>query len=285
MNTRGQRSALPGTDEARSLLDQLFSDSRLYASSEDYKKLLDFVVRLRDFAPFNAMLLQVQKPGLRFAASAHDWAARFGRKPKKDARPLLILWPFGPVALVYDEMDTEGDDLPEDVSSFPAFGDMDQERIAKFTKLIDRKEIHVQLIDAGNRRAGSIEIETFANESKKPHTYRLRMNRNHAPPTQFATLAHELGHLFLGHLGTDKGRNVPRRPRLEQTQEELEAESVAYLVCARNGIRTKSETYLSDFVREHKTIDSLDVYQVMRAAGQIEQLLGLSGHTTFRTPK
>jgi hypothetical protein len=27
------------------------------------------------------------------------------------ARPLLILWPFGPVALVYDVMDTAGKDL------------------------------------------------------------------------------------------------------------------------------------------------------------------------------
>src|SRR6266568_6127195 len=99
------------TQAARSLLDQLLIDSKLYSQSKDYKDLLDFVVRLRNFAPFNAMLLQVQKPGLRYAASAHDWRERFGRKPKEGARPLLILWPFAPVALVYDVMDTEGKDL------------------------------------------------------------------------------------------------------------------------------------------------------------------------------
>src|SRR2546425_3442962 len=96
------------TEVARSLLDQLLTDSRLYTQSKDYKELLDFVVRLRNFAPFNAMLLQVQKPGLTYAASAADWRTRFGRKPKEGARPLLILWPFAPVALVYDVMDTEG---------------------------------------------------------------------------------------------------------------------------------------------------------------------------------
>jgi hypothetical protein len=39
----------------RSLLDQLLIDSRLYTQSKDYKDLLDFVVRLRNFAPFNAI--------------------------------------------------------------------------------------------------------------------------------------------------------------------------------------------------------------------------------------
>ena len=90
------------TDAARSMLDQLLDDSRLYRKGADYQNLLDFVVRLRNFAPFNALLLQIQKPGLNHAASARDWRENFGRTIKEDARPLLILWPFGPVALVYD---------------------------------------------------------------------------------------------------------------------------------------------------------------------------------------
>ena len=98
--------------QERLLLDQLIQDSRLYTRSKDYRELLDFVVRLRGFAPFNAMLLQVQRPGLSYAASRRDWWERFRREPTEGARPLLILWPFGPVALVYDVMDTEGEHLP-----------------------------------------------------------------------------------------------------------------------------------------------------------------------------
>ena len=70
MPTQKPQEDLLEADAARSLLDQLLSDSRLYTQSKDYKALLDFVVRLRNFAPFNAMLLQVQKPGLSYAASA-----------------------------------------------------------------------------------------------------------------------------------------------------------------------------------------------------------------------
>jgi hypothetical protein len=54
--------------EARSLLDKLLTDSRLYTQTKDYKDLLAFVVRLRNFAPFNAMLLHIQKPGIMYAA-------------------------------------------------------------------------------------------------------------------------------------------------------------------------------------------------------------------------
>jgi len=128
MGNYPEQQNLFNAEAARSLLDQLLTDSRLYTQSKDYKDLLDFVVRLRNFAPFNAMLLQVQKPGLSYAASARDWRERFGRMPKPGVRLLLILWPFGPVALVYDVLDTEGDLLPKDVASFFAHGPIDEQK-------------------------------------------------------------------------------------------------------------------------------------------------------------
>ena len=271
--------------ETRSLLDRLFSDSRLYTSRSDYKKLLDFVVRLRNFAPFNAMLLQVQKPGLSYAASAHDWETRFGRRPKEGARPLIILWPFGPVALVYDVLDTEGEELPTRVLMFPAHGAIREGDIYRFGELVEKKRINVDPIDVGDRKAGSIRLRRPPSEPDEPRSYLLKINRNHEPPTQFATLTHELGHLFLGHLGKDTALKIPKRAALNDRQKELEAESVSYLVCARNGVLSESEAYLSKFVTEHKTIDSIDIYQVMRAAGQVEQVLGLSGQARVEMPR
>jgi hypothetical protein len=97
-----QQPELFDPEAARPLLDQLLADSRLYTQRKDSRDLLDFVVRLRNFAPFNAMLLQVQKPGLSYAASDRDWRERFGRRPRAGSRPLLILWSFGPIALAYD---------------------------------------------------------------------------------------------------------------------------------------------------------------------------------------
>ena len=56
---------IPHEDATKSLLLTLLNESRIYHLSKDYKDLLDFMTRLRNFAPFNAFLLNVQKPGLR----------------------------------------------------------------------------------------------------------------------------------------------------------------------------------------------------------------------------
>jgi len=267
--------------ESRTLLDQLITDSNLYTNSKDYKDLLEFTIRLRNFAPFNAMLLQVQKPGLTYAASAYDWRLRFGRYPKKNARPLIILWPFGPVVLVYDVQDTEGKDLPEDVSAFLSVGEIDELRFVTFPSLLEKKNIMWEWFDGGDGKAGSISLINRAKSQNETSLYRMNINRNHDKPVQFTTLTHELGHLFLGHLGPDKKLRIPKRPKLNIKQVELEAESVAYLVCKRNGISPKSETYLSGYVDNNDNIEQFDLYQIMRAAGQIETILGLTYHTKY----
>jgi hypothetical protein len=285
MTRDGSANQLDEVESTRALLDQLFNDSRLYTQSKDYKELLDFVVRLPNFAPFNAMLLQVQKPGMHFAASAHDWETLFERNPKADARPLLILWPFGPVALVYDELDTIGKDLPRDVRSFYAQGPIDQKRIETFRSLMEGQRIHSRMVDAGDLRAGSIRL-LGRNENPKDYSpYEMSINSNHSAAVQFVTIAHELAHLFLGHLGQDSKLRIPDRSGFTHQQDELEAESVAYVVSERNGVKSASETYLANFVKESATVPNLDPYQVMRAAGQVETTLNLGHKSKFQKSK
>lgn len=262
----------------RALLDELLQEARLYKSSGDYKELLDFVVRLRNFAPFNAMLLQIQKPGLSHALLTKEWLA-FGRRPKEGARPLLIQWPFGPVALVYDILDTEGDPLPEDARTFIAKGEISEPRVHEFEAILARKNIDCLWVDAGDRNAGLIRVVRRAASDKESNQYRIHVNRNHDPAVKFNTLAHELAHLFLGHLGADKKLGISARLISSHDQRELEAESAAYIVCHRHGVAPKSQTYLSAFVEANTTTEMLDVYRTLRAAGQVEALLGLSPRT------
>lgn len=187
------------------------------------------------------------------------------------------------MALVYDVQDTEGKDLPQDVDAFFARGTITTEQIPGFIEKMGRKQIVCAYFDGGDAKAGSIRVLKSATP-KEGGSYGMQLNRNHSAPVQFVTIAHELAHLFLGHLGPDKKLNIPERRRPDHAQEELEAESVAYLVCARNGVESKSQTYLTEFVGKHTSIEILDLYQVMRAAGHIESLLGLTSHTRYASP-
>lgn len=277
-------------EEARSLLDQLFRESLLYQTSEEFHELLRFIQRLRGFAPFNAMLLQIQKPGLQYAASRYDWKRRFNRVVKDGARPLVILWPFSPVAFVFDVSDTEGDPLPVGATDpFQAFGDLKSEDILRFGYLLERSGIEQRLIEFGAEMAGNVqraepeglEIKFRAKEKKEKSYYIIRLNKTHNPNVQFTTLVHELAHLYLGHLGPDKSLGIPDRGIPEHKTAELEAESVSFLVCSRRGIHSNAEQYLADFVSNNKAVENLDIYAVLKAAGKIETVLGLAETPQF----
>ena len=98
--------------------------------------------------------------------------------------------------------------------------------------------------------------------------WRVRIN-NHDTTTKFATLAHELGHSYCGHLGRGPGGAWPDRRELSQAQMELEAESVSNLVCVRNDLTTRSAEYLQPFVTP-ESIRSISPFAIVAAASRVE---------------
>ena len=77
--------------------------------------------------------------------------------------------------------------------------------------------------------------------------YELLLNSLHSAEAMYATLVHELGHLYCGHLGTPNPKWWPDRQGLSHELREFEAESVCYLLCSRLGIDNPSAEYLSGF--------------------------------------
>lgn len=264
------------------LLAAMLGRAGLYHTTRAYSELLEFVNRLPQFAPFNALLLNIQKPGLRFAATEVDWRLKYKRTIKEGARPLVILWPFGPVAFVYDLEDTEGDSLPDAVAhTFRAHGWITSIAMAAFEERLWRKGINVYFIDYGDAHAGHIGPEgtevAFQSMSRETRpVYRIRINAKHEPNVQFATLVHELGHLYLGHLGADVFLKIPDRSAISHDNQEIEAESLSYLVCKRANVHTKSESYLARYVKAGKPTNQIDVYALMRAAGHAETVLEIA---------
>ena len=261
-------------------LDKLFAEVGTYRSTKEYGELLRFVRRFRRYAPYNAMLLHVQKPGSRYVASASEWAARFNRRPKPDARPLVILRPFGPVAFVYELNDTEGDPLPQEIEDpFIATGEITEAKVADFMEHAYYDGFWILMQNYGTDYAGQVsvihETGTFMSKGvqKAFHIpFTVSVNSNLNPAAKLATIYHELGHVYCGHLYHEDAKYLPQRYQMTQEQEEFEAESVCWLLCERQGIENPSAAYLSGYLDKNEEIPPISIDTMLRAVGAIEQI-------------
>jgi len=270
-------------DRAQTLIADLVVRSRLYHTTHNYKELLDFIGRLSNIAPFNAMLLNIQKPGLRIAASEFEWINKHKRTIKEGARPLIILWPFSPVALVYDIADTEGKELPEAVeNTFRVEGEICAKKLEQLISKPKNVRLSIKCIEWGDGKAGDIEVLSRSMKKKEKSLYKIRLNANHNLGVQFSTLVHELAHLQLGHLGVDVSLNIKDRAKLTLAEKEFEAESVAYLVCERHGMKINSDSYLSGYVDGQIGDKSLNIDIICKAAGHVETMVGIASKMLFR---
>lgn len=262
-------------------LDKLFEEVGIYRKSNDFRDLLNFVKRFPKMAPYNAMLVHVQKPGSQFVASAYDWAVKYDRKPKVGARPLLILRPFGPVAYVFELNDTEGAPFPEALlEPFKAEGDIPQSKLDAFVSSMLYEGIIVNEQDYGSTMAGVVkaineilDYKTLNKSERFNVLFGIALNRNLNPTEEMATLFHELGHVFCGHIYHKKAKWLPQRHFLSQNEREFEAESVCWLLCERLDIANPSAEYLSGYLNSNDEIPSISIYSVLKAVGLIESIM------------
>ncbi|HWI57247.1 MAG TPA: hypothetical protein VNZ22_08470 [Bacillota bacterium] len=92
------------------------------------------------------------------------------------------------------------------------------------------------------------------------------------PRSRFATLCHELAHIYLGHLGGDRDGWWPSRINLDQSTVEIEAEAVAYIVSIRLGLRPSSDAYLSNYLEGGTVPPSVSAEMIVKVAGKIEEM-------------
>jgi len=247
---------------AQQSLDELFTLARRYKSSKSYSELVRFIAKFRFYAPFNAMLVHIQKPGAGYVAPPHRWLSDYRRRIKAEAQPLVILQPMGPVMFVFDVSDTEPEkDAPPLPSEVENPFQVRQGHVGReYEMTIEnarRDGVSVAERKDGSLRAGSIEaVESSQYLSvlvkqrpqkeyvQVPLRYKLILNSNHSLETKYATLVHELAHLYCGHLGTPNQQWWPDRTGLHKGIQEFEAESICYLVCERLGIVNPSANYL-----------------------------------------
>ena len=264
-------------------------NERLFRGSGEFLQLLNFIARLPQYSAFNGFLLYTQNPALSHVATARNWARKFGRRLKFNARPLMILAPMGPVRFVYDLKDTEGDPIVAgQLISYPTTERLPA-RIYENTVHncvlhgIDVREVvsDDRRNDTGLRMTPSIRKKYAHLKWVKDAGYLIMLDPADTTETKFAKLALELGHIFCGHLGIDKNAWWSERHHLSATQQELEAESVAFLICLRKGLNSVAGTYLAQYQPTDSQIPIISLNAILQAVNYIETM----GRSRWREPK
>ena len=90
--------------------------------------------------------------------------------------------------------------------------------------------------------------------------------------SRFGVLAHEMGHILLGHTGADDDRWWPSRLGLSKHTVEIEAEAVAHIVATRFGLRGGSAAYLSGYIKDEAVPAAISLDYIAKIAGRIEHM-------------
>lgn len=272
-------------------IDRLFRDIQQYRSSEEFRKMIEFYIRFPYIGAFNAALVQQQRPGATFVLSASCWNKKYNRQIKLDARPVVILIPFGPVEFLYDISDTVAIPFtwqtPDDMIIDEISNQFRAKTLKDVKKYLEVLENNLSVygislnkgLQTGSEQAAKIQVDRqtliqFNKLGILHHGYfNIAIKANANPASAIAHMSHELGHLFCRHLRAPSDDWWKERDKLPENVEEFEAETVSYLVCQRIGIETASAKYLTTYLAHNSNIPTISIERVLSAVDVIEHML------------
>ena len=287
---------MPQFEPDKSNLDILFSKVRQFRSSKYFRDLLRVCGRFRHLSPFNAMLVNLQKPESRWVLREHEWLRDYHRRLKPNAQPLIILVPFGPVDYLFEIGDTESDlglfpDTDDDIlryieEPFQTKRDVNEKELKRVMERCAYHGISFDMqMNAGVNFGAKIELLNKPRYNKQVSVkkeqymnleapFLISVNKNAKRGQQMASIAHELGHLFCGHLRQPIGWQPWPMRFLRHEVEEFEAESVAWLICDRLNIEPSSVEYLAGYLDKNDTIpQEVSIETIFKAFNSVWDLI------------
>ena len=277
-------------------LEKLFYQVKEYRTCEYFKKILDICKKFKHLAPYNSMLINMQKPGAKYVLHESEWMEKFNRHIKPNAQPLIILVPFGPVDFLFEISDTEKNDplsmSDKDILEAIArpYKTPSEVKDEDLKNLINRCAFHGITFDmtmnagaayAADIRLLDIPLYSMNVEIKKNHfmdllaPYLISVNKNASSNGErFTHIIHELGHFFCRHLPSPKGWDKWEVRVISKEAEEFEAESVARLICDRLNIQNTSERYLSGYLEKEQIPSDVSIQAIFNAVNEVWKLCG-----------
>lgn len=253
-------------EKVKALTDQLEAGVKEVFESEQYKTYLKAMSKFHQYSFGNVLLILMQYPEASLVAGFQTWKKQFGRPVKKGEHGIQIIAPtqrsrlvkqdrfdpdtqqpiIGPdgvpeqepvfvnyqsfrVTYVFDVSQTEGKELPsygvdELTGDVPYFDDM----ISAIEKLAP---VPIEYRPAAAAKGGYNQLEK-----------KIYVNEGMSQVQTLKTLIHETVHAKLHALPVKDGEIIGR-PEKDKHTREVEAESIAYVVCQHFGIDTSEYSF------------------------------------------
>lgn len=224
------------------VLDQLREGIATLTSSEKWTRWLQAQSRFHHYSFGNTLLILSQRPDATRVAGYRAWL-QLRRQVRKGEKAIAILAPIANrirvedengeekvlagsprafrTAHVFDVAQTDGDDLP--TVSDRLCGD-------------DPDDLYSQLVAVAHSLGFTVEedyLDGSRNGDCNHSTKGIRVEVRNEPAQQVKTLAHELSHAILHGDDFTGSREIA----------ELEAESVAYIVCQNVGLDSSAYSF------------------------------------------
>lgn len=275
-------------------INDLFQSIVRKKNSGDLEKFFDFLKSSPHQAPFNNALVFAQRPECVYYMTADQWEAIHGQKIKAGCRPMVILYPFGPVSFVYDYESTEGPYTFDRNTCLEWWFEKQNSHLSlntfsKTTRHIEQK-YQIPLVDKEPdeflRRhtlsTGGYAWYTDGHLEITLHPRYFPVSNSNATEA-YGVLVHEIAHILLGHLGlqsyyeTRRGEKVKMklcedRSYIGDSIIELEAELTAWLVFNRFGIKKNSDDYMATWLTKTDYWQQIDFSKVLRVANIIFEM-------------
>lgn len=258
----GRQAAQSSSDKAKELrkridgsLDALAKAVDEVRASETFQQFLAVQARFHHYSWHSTLLICMQRPSATRVAGYRTWQG-LGRQVRKGEHGITIFAPcpwkrevaddtdgvrveqgiFFKAVHVFDVAQTDGDELP--AVEVPTVDTVADDLLADLIRVADERGLAVKAAPTGESWFGKTDGRNIDVDSR------------YATGQQAKTVAHELAHAAL-HFDADR-----LKAGLTRSIAELEAESVAYVVCMHFGldVEVRSSRYIAQWDGDSKAL-------------------------------
>lgn len=239
---------------------------RAVFESDRYKAYLDFMGKFYDYSANNCALIYMQKPDATLVAGYNTWLNKLKRQVRKGEKAIKILapmphkkevadddgnveevkWTTFRAVNVFDISQTDGDEVPNILTKLTG-GYEDYESVLKGLKSVAGVPITIEPINGA------------ANGFFSPSEAKIVLKEGLSEAQTIKTAVHEVAHSIL-HKKDGEEEQASRNTK------EVQAESVAYIVCNWLGLDTAEYSfgYVAGWSRDKEAKELLECADVIK---------------------